>query len=328
MQVRGTAGRELGTRRALPTGMMNRLSLVLATAATLTAAACVQPDDGAHPVAKVLPTAADVRIKLPDSAGAGSAVLGDTAQWYVATRDITRSLNGGTAFVLVLVHTIVQFPATTVEGNTAVWGPHHDALDPAEWRLTVTELADGTYDWKLEGRNRTATDAAWETLIDGNAHGDGTGTFDLDFDAAERVNPRENDGRGQLSVDYDLGARTLSLGADTVEDRAGTPTAIHYDYRYAEAADGAGDMVFSVFGDTEDAGSLPEHVTLRSRWLASGAGRADARVRDGDLSVEVTASECWSTSFGRVYYADSADWQPAEGSVADCAFADQDLPSL
>jgi hypothetical protein len=86
-------------------------------------------------------------------------------------------------------------------------------------------------------------------------------------------------------------------------------------------------MVFSIFGDTDDAGTLPEEVTLRSRWLASGAGRADARLRNGDLTVEVTASECWSTTFGRTFYADSVNWQPSEGNVADCAFADQDLPA-
>jgi hypothetical protein len=60
--------------------MMNRLSLVLATAATLTTAACVQQDDGAHPVAKVLPTANDVRINLPDTGGQANAALGETAQ--------------------------------------------------------------------------------------------------------------------------------------------------------------------------------------------------------------------------------------------------------
>jgi hypothetical protein len=213
----------------------------------------VQQDD-THPVAKVLPTAEQVRIKLPDQAGAKLAAVGETARWYVATRDITRTLNGGTAFVLALVHTVVQFPPTTTDGATAVWGPHHDALDPAEWRLTVTELADGTYDWKLEGHSRTEASAPWETLIDGNANGDRTGSFHLDFDAAERVNPRENDGRGQLDVTYDIPNRALDIGADGVEDRDGTPTAVHYDYAYDEAADGAGDMVFQIHGDTEDAG--------------------------------------------------------------------------
>ena len=305
--------------------MMKRLTLAVATATTLFASACVQQDD-THPVAKVLPTAEQVRIKLPDQAGAKLAAVGETARWYVATRDITRTLNGGTAFVLALVHTVVQFPPTTTDGATAVWGPHHDALDPAEWRLTVTELADGTYDWKLEGHSRTEASAPWETLIDGNANGDRTGSFHLDFDAAERVNPRENDGRGQLDVTYDIPNRALDIGADGVEDRDGTPTAVHYDYAYDEAADGAGDMVFQIFADTDDAGALPEEATIRSRWQKTGAGRADLRLRSGDLPAAITASECWDRSFLRVFYTDSARWQPTEGDAAACAFADVDLP--
>ena len=306
--------------------MMNRLTLAVATAATLFAGACVQPDEGTHPVAKAIPTANDVRIKLPDTAGQAMNAVGDTAQWYVTTRDLTRTLNGGTAFVLVLVHTIVQFPPTSVAGNTAVWGPHHDALDPAEWRLTVTELADGTYDWQLDGRNRADAANQFETLIEGNASGEGTGAFIMDFDAAERVNPRENDGAGQLGVSYDLAARHLDMDVDQIETRNGTPTPVHYDYTYGEGADGSGDMLFAIYGDTDDAGDLPEQIGLHSRWLATGAGRADVRMSSGDLTAEVTASECWDTSFGRVYYGDSASWQPTEGAVTACAYADASMP--
>jgi hypothetical protein len=112
-----------------------------------------------------------------------------------------------------LVHTIVQFPPTTsVDGATAVWGPHHDALDPAEWRLTVTELADGTYDWKLEGRSRTAASARVGDADRRQRQRRRTGSFHLDFDAAERVNPRENDGKGQLDVTYDIPNRALDIG--------------------------------------------------------------------------------------------------------------------
>ena len=308
--------------------MTKRLSFAFASTALLTAgaAACVQPNDDPHPVARALPTAADVRIELPDSASARTPVIGELAEWYVATRDVTRGLNGGTGLVLGLVHTIVQFPPTSVDGATYTWGPHHDALDPAEWQLIVTELADGSYDWHLDGRSRTAVDAQFETIIDGNAHDGGTGRFDFDFDAAERVNPRENDGHGQIGATYDIPARTLDMDIDTIEDRLGTPTAIHFDYTYAEAADGAGDMVFSIYGDTDDLGAAPEEVTLRSRWLATGAGRADVRLRGGDTGAEVTASECWDRSFLRVFYADSVNWQAPEGAVAACAFADQDLP--
>ena len=183
--------------------MTKRLSFALASTALLTAgaAACVQPNDDPHPVARVLPQADDVRIALPESASARAPVVGELAEWYVATRGVTRTLNGGTGLVLGLVHTIVQFPPTSVDGSVYTWGPHHDALDPAEWQLIVTELADGTYDWHLDGRDRTTPGAQFETIIDGNAD-DGAGRFDFDFDAAERVNPRENDGKGQIGATY------------------------------------------------------------------------------------------------------------------------------
>lgn len=287
--------------------------------------ACVQADDGPAAIRRVLPTAADVKIELPESAGQ-SNVVGVLSPWYVATRDVTRVLNGGTAYVLILVHTIVLFPPTVIDGDTYVWGPHSQALDPAEWRLTVTALADGSYDWLLDGRNKTEAGARFETLVGGNAVPGGTGRFTLDFDAAERVNPRENDGRGVIGASYDVPARTLHLDVDTIEDHGGTATPVHYDYAYREAADGGGDMQFSIFADTEDAGPLPEEATLRSRWLHDGAGRADIRLRSGDLPAAITASDCWDTRFLRVYYTDSAQWQPTEGDPAACAFTNVNLP--
>ncbi|HVV83626.1 MAG TPA: hypothetical protein VHE35_11185 [Kofleriaceae bacterium] len=285
--------------------------------------ACVM-EDAPTAIGKALPTAAQVKINLPDTAS--SNAVGQLSPWYVATRDVTRTLNGGTAWVLILVHTIVLFPPTATAGDTYTWGPWSQALDPAEYKLTVTALADGSYDWALDGHDKSQPAAAFETVIGGNAVPGGTGRFTLDFDAAERVNPRENDGQGVIGAVYDVPARSLDLSADSVQDQDGTPTPVHADYRYREQADGSGDMVFSVLGDTDDPGSLPEQATIRSRWLATGAGRADLRLRDGDLAAEVTASDCWSTSFLRVFYTDSAQWQPTEGDPAACAFADVDLP--
>jgi hypothetical protein len=301
-------------------------SLVASTVLGVSLGACVQPSDGPHAIARVLPRADDVKIQLPESAASNAFAVGDIATWYVATRDVTRTLNGGTAYVLVLVHTIVLFPPTSHDGDTYVWGPHHEPLDPAEWRLSVTELADGTYDWKLDGRNLTVANAAFETLIGGNANGDGTGDFTLDFDAAERVNPIDNDGKGVVTVDYDIVARRLDMNIDSVEDVNGIQTPVHFDYAYAENADRSGDMIFTILADTDDPGALEEEATLRSRWLATGAGRADIRLRNGDLDVEVTASECWSSMFRRTYYVDSAAWLPTEGATADCAFASSSMP--
>jgi hypothetical protein len=98
------------------------------------------------------------------------------------------------------------------------------------------------------------------------------------------------------------------------------------DYAYNQAADGGGDMTFDV---SLNAGgtALLETLTLRSRWLGTGAGRADARIAGGDLgTIQVTASECWNTMFNRVFYKDSNNFAAAEGAESSCAFATQDLP--
>ena len=297
--------------------------------------ACIPPNDDPHPVSRALPTAEDVRIDLPENSSAkGTAeALGELSPWYVVTRQVTRDLNGGTAWVLIVVHTIVQFPATTIEGDTYTWGPWSDALDPADYRLVVTALTNGSYDWSLDGRSKTEPGADFQTVIAGNAvpgetEGTGHGEFTIDFDAAERVNPIDNDARGVVGISYDLAARHLDMSIATVETRPEGEVPVNYEYAYTEQEDGAGDMVFAAHGDTDDEGTAAEDAVIRSRWLADGAGRADVRLSGGDVSttISVTASECWDSTFAVVYYSDSVNWLPTEGSQSSCAFADADLP--
>ncbi|MCE9574402.1 MAG: hypothetical protein K8W52_14740 [Deltaproteobacteria bacterium] len=310
-------------------------SLTIAAALTAIAATgCVQPNDDLHPAARVIPTSEQVAIKLPDKGTART--VGQLAPWYVATRNVTRTLNGGTAWVLVVVHAVVQFPPTETNGDTATWGPWDDGpLAPARYRLTVTALADGSYDWSLDGQNKTNPGSGFISVVNGNAvpsvpEGEGTGHFSIDFDNGAIVNPVDNgDARGTLDVAYDLAARTLDIDAVSAEDRGGVLVPVQYHYTYGEAVDGSGNMTFATHGDTEDAGTAAEDGVVRSRWLATGAGRTDLRLSGGDLgAVQVTASECWDTSFRETYYTDSASYLPTEGDPASCVYADQDLPSL
>lgn len=313
---------------------MLKSSLAAATAVSLFA--CVSQDATPSSIDKALPTADQISIKLPetaartlDAAGDPQAV-GDLASWYVATRAVTRMFNGGSAWVLIVIHTVVQLPPTTASGDTFTWGPWSNALDPAEYKLVVKVVGDGTYTYQLSGRSKTQANSQFEVVIDGTAdaragEGKGNGEFLIDFDASKRVNPIDaGDAKGTIDVHYDLAARHLGLTVMTT-DAVGAPVAA--DYAYNEAADGGGDMVFDA--DTNAGGtSALEQLTLRSRWLATGAGRADARITGGDLGqVQITASECWSAAFARVYYQDSNRFAPAEGDVSACAFATADLPA-
>jgi len=313
------------TMKRLPTTLTSLL-LASTTVLTLAATGCVQQDDPPADIARAIPTADQVAIKLPGQA----RTVGDLASFYVVTRGVTRTLNGGSAWVLVLIHSIVQYPVTSINGNVYTWGPWSDSLAPAEYKLDVTANADGTYDYVLSGRNKTEAGSTFEAVIDGHADPrpgalQGNGEFLLDFDASKRVNPVDTgDARGQVDVHYDLAARHLDLMAMGT-DANGTPTAL--DYAYDETADGGGNMTF--VADANIGGTTAtEQLTIRSRWLATGDGRSDARIAGGDLgTTEAIASECWNDLFRRTFYTDSVDFQPTEGDAATCAFADVDLPA-
>jgi len=147
--------------------MTNMMKSLLAATTALSLAACVKQDAPPSAIGKAIPTADQVSIKLPT--GQAKAV-GDLASYYVVTRDVTRTFNGGSAWVLVLIHTIVQYPVTSVAGDVYTWGPWAgSALDPAEYKLDVTANADGTYDYSLQGRSKSTPTAAFQAVISGHA---------------------------------------------------------------------------------------------------------------------------------------------------------------
>lgn len=314
---------------------MNRLALSITV--SLFAIGCVQPTGDA--VSDALPLAEDVQVKLPENAGEQQAALGEISEYYAMTRGITREFNAGAGFVLVLVHAIVQMPPTTVDGNTYTWGPGSGPLDPADYRLVVTDNLNGTYNWSLDGKSKLDPNAEFLTAVSGVAvEGDdphrGSGEFTLDFNAMKEIDPIEHTGSGggTVNVVYDLENRdgtqaSLEMHIDGIGDE-GTPVVA--DYLYAENADRSGDFQFSLAADTGNDGSALENIVLRSRWLADGSGRGDARVSGGDAGDQVIeASQCWSTSFRTVYETSThEEILPTSGDVGECAFSDQDLPEL
>lgn len=313
--------------------MMIKSFLAATATLSLGLVACVKQDDAPQNIDHALPTADQVSIKLPETTARtlDANAVGQLANWYVATRDVTRTFNGGSAWVLTLIHAVVQQPPTSTSGNTVTWGPGSGALDPAEYKLDVQVLGGDKYAYTLSGRSKTQANAQFAVVIDGTADssagdGKGTGEFLIDFDAGKRVNPVDSgNAKGSVDVRYDLARRHLDLTVMSTDDQ-GKP--VFADYAYNQAADGGGDMTFDVSSDfAGSATTLKETLTLRSRWIATGAGRADARVGGGDFgTAQITASECWSTMFGRVFYQDSLNLAPVEGAATACAFATADLP--
>src|SRR6185312_4729286 len=139
-------------RAALWARMLKSL-LAASTVLSLAGTGCIAkqgPDNSA--IGDAIPTSDQVQIKMP----AQARTVGQLAQYYVITHDATTMFNGGAAWVLVLIHSIVQLPVTSVSGDVYTWGPGSQPLDPADYKLDVTANADGTYDYVLSGKNKTA----------------------------------------------------------------------------------------------------------------------------------------------------------------------------
>lgn len=295
--------------------------LLVAAVATLSLVACVKQDETPEALVRAIPTAEQVEIKLKDG-----RALGEQAEWYSVTRDVTRTFNAGSAWVLILIHTIVQFPPTSTDGDTYSWEMNGGGLDPADYRLDVTDNLDGTFTWALSGRKRG--EGAFEDVItgfaDGNAGDDrGNGNFKIDFDAGKRVNPvdADDDARGTVEVNYDLAQRHLDLDINTVSDD-GVPLVATYSYD--EAEDRGGTMNFKIRTDMGQGAAL-EQAEVTSQWNADGAGRADVSATDGDIMVSVAGTQCWDQTFTSVYEEFSGEgpderFNASAGNEADCAF--------
>ena len=198
---------------------MKRLTSMCALMGAVTVLAgtgCRKTDDEAFRAG--VPTREAVSLHVAGAPTDGSsgattgALLGEKAGTYEVTRLVTAVVNGGTWAVLTLVKTIVSFPATSLEQDTAVWGPYHDALSLNTWRLTVTRVQPHVFSWVFEGKDKDKGDDAYLTIISGThsaavdpmgdpMEGFGSGTFTIDWDKAAML-PDHDDNVGVAKFTY------------------------------------------------------------------------------------------------------------------------------
>jgi hypothetical protein len=250
------------------------------------------------------------------------------AEYYRFTRTIFDGANAGTAWVLGTVKFIVAFPVTTLEGDTATWGPWTEALNPAEWRLVVKHLGGDKYSYSLEGRKK-ADGGAFQPVLTGTGYGSthpeyGNGSFVFDHDVANQLDPARLKGpndTGKLSVNHTLAKfpeRTIVVEATP------TNTEAKYKVTVVRAKEGGGSVdVISHDDIDETKKTAMEDMVIHSRWISTGAGRADVVIKNGDIPATIGAvnsSECWSENFSSTFYQDSQQFKPTSGSESSCPF--------
>lgn len=313
---------------------MGLLARLLAVGCVVTAmgTGCVVEKDEGDRFREAVPQAEDVALRVPGSDGTAKTSQGlhvatngspsNTARYYRFSRDMTTTVDVGTAVILGGIWAIVHSPPTTIEAKRAVWGPGQgNALDPAVYQFTVTEVGDAEYDYVLEGRPKAG--GAFIAVLRGHGYGKSRsehrmGWFSWDNDAYRTLDPDRAHDTGSTKVSFDL--RNLPAKID-VELRP-DPSQGFANVGVTHEAQGAGSVEITALGDIDDSKTTKlEDVHVLSRWQTSGAGRADLEMRNGDLPFTVDATECWSTSFARVFYKDTVDFEPASGDATACSIA-------
>jgi hypothetical protein len=297
------------------------------------AAGCAASTDDGDKFRDPLPVASEMSVAVPSSSATttrsglavGPSDAPTYAKFYQFTRDVTDGVDLVTGVVLGSVWLVVHTHPTSVSDHQATWGPGGDALSPVVWKLVVTEVEDGVFDYELDGRPKASTsDADYLAVLEGRGYGRDhaqhkNGYFTIDNDAAHTLDPARNNDHGTTKVTHQLHDWPVTIG---VELRP-TPGADWLDIAVTHRADGSGDVDVNGLVDvSEPKNGTSEDVVVHSRWATTGAGRADVQISGGDAPTLVEASECWSTSFVRSYYTDNVGLEATVGDPASCAFTD------
>ena len=280
---------------------------------------------------EAIPEAADVSLGVPGAATDANAQalvapsLAERARFYKFTRDVSEGVDRVTRSILGSIWLVVHTQPSSVEPHRATWGPGADALSPVVWRLRVTEVGDGVFDYQLDGRPKGSTNESdYLTVLKGRGYGRShaehrNGSFTVDNDAARTLDPARASDHGTTKIVHHLRAWPAKID---VAIRP-TPDPNWLDIAVTHERDGSGAVDVSGRTDVEETnkdGNL-EDIVLHNRWAASGAGRADVQITAGSVPILFKASECWSPVFARTYYVDNAG-TAAIGDSASCVFPD------
>jgi hypothetical protein len=283
-----------------------------------------------------LPTREAVAISVPGpSSGTSSAserseaLLGAQATFYTMTVQISTQLNGAADGFFGMIDTAVSSPPSGEDATHAYWGPFTDALSPMTVELGVQRVDDQDYNFFLGGKPKGASNSDFTGLLGGSTHRvDAThasGQMEVNFSTMNMLDPTTHPATGAIAFVHDNTAdpRTVDVHfGDFLDGTTAGATPLEATYHYAEHPDTSGSFQFGLRTNfDQDPNGVLEDAALTSRWLASGAGRADLVASGGSLPAGfvVHATECWDASFGRVYYTEDVDPSKTEGSASACA---------
>jgi len=269
-----------------------------------------------------LPVKEELAAKLPEDMSQSGRVgqlrqglsLGETADFYSATRDATTSFNGMLDNLLGLIEGVRQTPPTRRTADSRIWGPFPLENPPGFLaQLILTRASETEFVYQMQIR-KNAAGTSWTTLWQGSFQATGgvrkgVGAVALDAAAGRAVGfaPKDLEQLVTLVATYRTQAPPLRVDMAITLTPGSSPEQVLYQYREQPDAEAALAFAFVQGGQA---------LQLVTQWRPDGAGRGRATVLQGP-SAGAIQEECWDASFALEYLSQS--WAPpAQGDASAC----------
>jgi hypothetical protein len=245
-----------------------------------------------------LPEDGDLDAKLPQALTNAAA-----SEYYKLTRNVVTTFNGGAAALVGLVDHVRGYSPTSRSGAERIWGPFTDDKHPGwEIRVVMDRLADPSapppafkISYSIQLRDTTQTGSSFFDFMTGTYDSSGSarqgvGHMHLDVQAARDAFYPVDDFGEMKQLDLDYNTLQYPITVNMVVQNVTTAKTLGATYGYSENADGSGQLKFDWTVDVVPGVPGATDVSFISRWLGSGAGRADAYLSTGKVAV---GTDCW-----------------------------------
>jgi len=256
-----------------------------------------------------MPERDELTVKLPNQALIIDPTL--SSEYYLLTRKVTVTFNGIVDAFLGLIDAVRSYPPTERKPGMRIWGPfpnegHRDWL----LRVVIARRSDvklASFEYSVEFRRRADPSAPWAAIIDG--------TYSLVGGALGGTGVMNYRTAAARAAGYPLGDDLKEIDSITIDyDRLGHPSKVNLfltshpsneklTYQYTEETDGSGTLLFTFPTTPDEVAKGVAEVSVRSRWIGSGAGRADVTVTKGTILMKGGARgvDCWGTDTRKTY---------------------------
>jgi hypothetical protein len=259
-----------------------------------------------------MPATGDLSAEIP---ARSALTTGTEAELAKQTHNVAKMFNGLLFEMLGLVDFIRSFPPSERGPDSRTWGPVREdkaAQRDWQWRFVVTRDASAakTFAYTLELQRIGSAPDDWTSILDGRFTSTegarrGVGQFTMHTDELRAKSfPFDDEGAKIKSITVDYATAEFPISVHmvlmTFPDPLDTTQIVTTMFGYGAQENGQGALQFSISGNLDPTTPAIETLSVTSRWLPTGEGRAEATITLGD-GVGATETQCWGPDFNPTY---------------------------